>query len=157
MVTIEWLKKSELFEALNDSQLHALLSHSIVESFSEGKTIFQQGEEATRLYILIQGSVDLTVKAQEQIDFMTSKIEKEGAVFGTASLMEPYQYNVTATCLKPSKVLIIEADSLKRKMKDEPDMGMEIMKKLASIYFNRLNDLRSGVSTLLKIFKLKMP
>ena len=29
------------------------------------------------------------------------------------------------------------------------------MKKLASIYFNRLNEMRSGVSNLLKIFKFK--
>ena len=31
---------------------------------------------------------------------MTSKIEKEGAVFGIPSLIEPFRYNVTATCLK---------------------------------------------------------
>ncbi len=157
MVSVEWLKETELFKGLKEEQLKTLLLLSAVQSFPEGKTIFNQGGEATHLYILIQGSVDLTVKAKEQIDFMTSKIEKEGAVFGTASLMEPFRYNVTAKCLKPSQVLIIEADSLKRKMKDEPDMGMEIMKKLASIYFNRLNDLRFGVSHLLKVFKLKMP
>jgi CRP-like cAMP-binding protein len=157
MVSSEWLKRTELFEALEKFQLDALLSYSLVESFPQGETIFHQGEEAIRLYILIEGAVDLTVKAQEQIDFMTSKIEKEGAVFGTASLMEPFRYNVTATCLKPSKVLTIEADHLKKKMEEDPRMGMEMMKKLASIYFNRLNDLRSGVSNLFKIFKLKTP
>ncbi len=30
------------------------------------------------------------------------------------------------------------------------------MKQLSTIYFNRLNDLRLGVSNLLKIFKFKM-
>jgi CRP-like cAMP-binding protein len=157
MVTAQWLKRAELFGALDESQLNALLSKSNVETFPEGKTIFRQAEEANRLYILIQGSVDLTVKAQEQIDFMTSKIEKEGAVFGTAALMEPYRYNVTAICLKPSKVLVLDADDLKKRIEVDPEMGMEIMKKLASIYFNRLNDMRSGVSKLLKIFKFKTP
>ena len=157
MVSPEWLKKTELFESLKESQLNVLLSHSSVESFPEKKTIFQEGEEASRLYILIEGAVDLTLKGQEQIDFMASKIEKEGAVFGTASLMEPFRYNVTATCLKPVKILMIEADHLKKKMEEDPMMGMEIMKTLASIYFNRLNDLRSGVSKLFKIFKIKTP
>jgi len=157
MVSAEWLKRTELFEALEEPQLKTLLSRSLVESYSEGKTIFHQGEEANRLYILIQGAVDLTVKAQEQIDFMTSKIEKEGAVFGTASLMEPFRYNVSATCLKPSKVLMIDAAFIQKRMEEDQKMGMEIMKKLASIYFNRLNDLRSGVSNLLKIFKFKIP
>jgi len=156
MVSTEWLKKTELFGNLKESQLDALLSQSSVQSFTDGKTIFRQGEEAIRLYVLIEGAIDLTVKAQEQIDFMTSKIEKEGAVFGTPSLVEPFRYNVTATCLKPTKVLVIEAGHLKRMMEDDPRMGMEIMKTLASIYFNRLNDLRLGVSNLLKVFKTRI-
>jgi CRP-like cAMP-binding protein len=156
MVSTEWLKKAELFGNLKEFHLDALLSKSSVESFTEGKTIFRQGEEAIRLYALIEGAIDLTVKTQEQIDFMTSKIEKEGAVFGTPSLMEPFRYNVTATCLKPTKVLVIEAGELKKMMEDDPKMGMEIMRKLASIYFNRLNELRSGVSNLLKVFKTKI-
>jgi len=157
MVSAEWLKKTELFENLNESHLNVILSRSSVESLTEGKTIFRQGEEANRLYVLIQGAVDLTAKAQEQIDFMTSKIEREGAVFGTASLMEPFRYNVSATCLKPSKVLVIDASFIQKMMEEDPKMGMEMMKKLASIYFNRLNDLRSGVSNLFKFFKIKTP
>lgn len=157
MVSAEWLKKAELFGVLNNSQLNTLLSQSQVEDCPEGKIIFHHGEEALHLYVLIQGSVELMVKAEEKIDFMTSRIEKEGAVFGSPSLMEPFRYNVTAVCLKPSKVLVLDADHIKKTMQEDPKMGMEIMKKLASIYFNRLNDLRSGVSNLLKTFKLKTP
>jgi CRP-like cAMP-binding protein len=155
MVSPEWLKKTELFDTLEESQLNALLSNSSVKSYSQGETIFQQGEEAKQLYILIQGEVDLTVKTQEEIPLMTSKIEKEGAVFGTPSLMEPFRYNVTAKCLKPTKVLAIEAHHIRKKIEENPRMGVEIMRKLASIYFNRLNELRSGVSNLVKSFKLK--
>jgi CRP-like cAMP-binding protein len=155
MVSAEWLKKTELFGNLDESQLNLVLSHSSVEPFPEGKTIFRQGEEATRLYVLIEGTIDLTVKAQEKIDFMTSKVEGTGAVFGTPCLMEPFRYNVTATCLKSAKVLVIEAAHLKKMMEEDPKMGMEIMRRLASIYFNRLNDLRSGVSNLFKIFRTK--
>lgn len=157
MVSPEWLKRTVLFQNLHDIQLNTVLSYASVESFLEGKTIFQQGEEALHLYVLIEGAVDLTVKAQEKVDFMTSKIEKEGAVFGTPSLMEPFRYNVTATCLKPTKVLMIQVNPLKQKMEEDPKMGMEIMEKLASVYFNRLNELRSGVSKLFKIFKVKTP
>jgi CRP-like cAMP-binding protein len=157
MVSAEWLKKTELFEGLTETQLSAFLSQSNVKPYLEGETIFLQGEEATHLYILIKGAVDLTVKAQEKIDFMTSKIEKDGAVFGTASLMEPFRYNVSAICLKPSEILILDAGLIKKRMEDDPRMGMEIMKKLASIYFNRLNEMRSGVSDLLRMLRLKTP
>jgi len=155
MVSIDWLKKTELFGTLSESQLSILLSHSSVESFPEGETIFRQGDEASHLYFLIEGIVDLSVKTAEKIDFLTSKIEKEGAVFGIPSLLEPFRYNVTATCLKASKVLVINAGCAKMDMEKDPKMGMEIMKKLASIYYNRLNQMRSGVSNLLKVFKSK--
>lgn len=155
MVSTEWLKKTELFRTLDESQLSALLSHSSVESFPEGKTIFRQGDEANYLYILIEGMVDLSVKTGEKIDFLTSKVEKEGAAFGVPSLIEPFRYNVTATCLKPSKVFVIDAVRARMEMEKDPRMGMEILKKLVSIYFNRLNEMRLGVSNFLKSFKLK--
>ena len=155
MVSTDFLKKTELFWSLGDAQLNILLSYSSVESFHEGKTIFRQGDMANYLYILIEGVVDLTVKTWEKIDFMTSRIEKEGAVFGMPSLIEPFRYNVTAVCLKPTEVLMIETGPLKKKMEEDPRMGMEIMKKITSIYFNRLNEMRLGVSNLLKIFKFK--
>jgi CRP-like cAMP-binding protein len=156
MVTPEWLKKAELFETLSESQLNILLSHSSVETFPEGKTIFRQGEDANHLYILIEGVVDLSVKTGEKFDFLTSKVEREGAAFGIPSLIEPFRYNVTATCLKPSRLLVINASRVKGDMEKDPKMGMEIMKKLVSIYFNRLNEMRSGVSNLLKGFKFKI-
>jgi CRP/FNR family transcriptional regulator, cyclic AMP receptor protein len=157
MVSAEWLKKTELFGTLSESQLNLLLSHSSVESFPEGKTIFRQGDEVNHLYILVEGMVDLSVKTGEKFDFLTSKVEKEGAAFGIPSLIEPFRYNVTATCLKPSKVLVINAGRVKMDMEKDPRMGMEIMKKLASIYFYRLTEIRLGVSNLLKVFKFKTP
>jgi len=155
MVSAEWLKKTELFGNLKESQLDALLSRSSVEAFPEGKTIFRQGEDANHLYILIEGLVDLSVKTGEKIDFLTSKVEKEGSAFGIPSLIEPFRYNMTATCLKPSKVLVIDAGRVKNDMEKDPKMGMEIMKKLASIYFNRLSEMRSGISNFLRASKFK--
>jgi CRP-like cAMP-binding protein len=157
MVTAAWLKNTELFSVLEELQLGVILSHSSVESFPEGRTIFHHGDEAHRLYVLIEGIVTLAVETGEKIDMMTSTIDKEGAIFGMPCLLEPFRYNVTATCLKPSKVLIIAADQMIKLIEQDPKMGMEIMRKLASIYFKRLNEMREGVSKLLKVFKFKTP
>lgn len=155
MVTTAWLRNTELFSGLEELQLGVILSHSSVESFPEGRTIFHRGDEAHRLYVLIEGVVTLAVETGEKIDMMTSTIDKEGAIFGMPCLLEPFRYNVTATCLKPSKVLIIAADQMLKLIEQDPKMGMEIMRKLAFIYFNRLNEMREGVSKLLKAFKFK--
>jgi CRP/FNR family transcriptional regulator, cyclic AMP receptor protein len=157
MVTAEWLKKAELFGSLTESQLTGLLSHSTETSFAAGETIFNQGDKANHLYVLIEGTVELGVTVEETIGFMTSRVEKEGMVFGIPSLLEPFRYNVSARSLKPSRVLCLDADYIRFKSSEDPRMGMEIMRKLASIYFNRLNELRAGVSNLIKSLKLKKP
>ena len=157
MVSAEWLRKTELFGTLSESQLNTILAHSEGKSCVEGETIFKQGDKANHIYILIEGLIELSVKAEEKFGLLTSKIEKEGAVFGIPSLIEPFHYNVTATCLKTSKVLVIHAGQVKMDMEKDPKMGMEVMKRLASIYYHRLNEMRLGVSNLLKVFKFKTP
>ena len=157
MVSPDWLKKTELFETLDESQLSAILSHSRVESCPEGRIIFQEGEEASHLYVLVEGAIELSVKAREKVGFLTSKIQREGRVFGVPSLLEPYRYNMMAKCLMPSRILRIEADYLKRRMEEDPTLGMAIMKKLALIYFNRLNELRAGVVNFFKMLPSKTP
>jgi len=155
MVTTAWLKKADLFSSLEDRQLSVILSFSSVESFPEGKVIFHQGDEADRLYLLIEGTVGLTVKTGEKVDLMTSNIDQEGAIFGMPCLLEPFRYNVTATCLNPSKVLTIEAAPIRKEMEEDLRMGLEVMRHLASIYFNRLNEMREGLSKFLRFFKPK--
>jgi CRP-like cAMP-binding protein len=157
MISANWLKKTELFEGLDESQLNDLLAYSTVESFPEGRIVFHQEAEATHLYILIQGAVDLSVKAQGEIGFLTSQIQKEGAIFGIPSLIEPFRYNVTAKCILPSKVLSIGSHYLRKKMEEDPKMGMQMMKKLTLIYYNRLNELRKGIVNFFKVFNVRTP
>ena len=88
---------------------------------------------------------------------MASQTRTEGSVFGIPSLLEPYRHNVTAKCLVPSKILRIEADHLKRRMEEDPRLGMAIIKKLARIYFNPLNELRTGGVNFYKMFLPKAP
>ena len=157
MVSADWLKKTELFEALDELRLSAILSHSRVESCPEGRIIFQEGEEATHLYVLIEGAIDFSVKAQEKAVVMASQVRGEGSIFGIPSLLEPYRYNVTAICSVPSRILRVEADYLRTRMEEQPRLGMKIMKKLALIYFNRLNELRAGVVDFFETFPPKTP
>jgi CRP-like cAMP-binding protein len=157
MLDTSCLKRSELFDVLDEPHLNVILSHATLESFPKGRVIFRQGDEATHLYLLMDGAVDLSVRGADQGEFMASQVQKEGTAFGIPSLIEPFRYNVTATCLMPTKVLQIQAEELKRNMEEDPRMGLEIMKKLAFIYFTRLNDLRMGVSKLLKGLALKTP
>jgi hypothetical protein len=42
-------------------------------------------------------------------------------------------------------------------MEEDPKMGMQMMKKLTLIYYNRLNELRKGIVNFFKVFNVRTP
>jgi len=155
MVTVQDLKKARLFESLSGDQVEAIIRLGQEKSFVPGEEIFKHGQKAETFYVLLDGSVSLTIRAQEGIDLMAETLEKAGTPFGTASLIEPHIYNVTAKCIQGTKALAMDSAGLQEIMRRDPFVGFEVMTELARIYFNRLNSTRAAATNLFKIFKFE--
>jgi CRP/FNR family cyclic AMP-dependent transcriptional regulator len=155
MISIKDVREADLFKGLNVKQLQRLSRLFIEGSFQAGEVIFSQGEPAEKLYILIEGMVTLGVKAKGQIDITAYSVNKKGEVFGLPCLIKPYQNNVSATCNKKTKVLCIQGEILRKLMKQNSNMGIEIMDKVAETYLNRLNSTRAMITNLFKMFKVQ--
>ena len=155
MVSIQELKKVGLFESLSDDQLKAIAQLGQEKSFDRGEEIFKQGQKAMTLYVLLDGVLTLRIKAEEEIDLMAETLKETGSVFGTASLMHPYISNVTARCIKGTRVLAIDSAGFQETLKRDPLIGYEVMTRLAQLYFNRLNSTRAAITNLFKIFKFQ--
>jgi CRP-like cAMP-binding protein len=149
------VKEADLFRELNVKQLQRLSKNFIETSFQAGEVIFSQGEPAQKLYILVEGEVILGIKAKGQIDITAYSANKKGEVFGLPCLTKPYQNSVSATCNRKTKVLCIRGETLRRLMKSDSKMGIEIMEKIAETYLNRLNSTRAMLTNLFKMFKFQ--
>jgi CRP-like cAMP-binding protein len=157
MTDIHNLKETELFRDLTEKQLESIARSAQEKVYDPEENIFVHGEEAKNLYVLLDGTVDLKLKAFEDIDLMTSKLTEKGDVFGTGSLMMPALYNVTAKCLENTRVLAIDAYALRGLIDEDPKLGREIMRRLAQLFFSRLNETRQGITNLFKVFRLERP
>ncbi len=157
MIQVHILKEAELFRDLTKKQLEKIAQHAQEKVYESEENIFVHGEEAKYLYVLLEGAVNLKIKALEEIDLMTSTLTGKGDVFGTPSLMTPQLYNVTAKCVEKTRVLAIDAHAMKGLIEEDPKLGLEIMGQLAQIYFARLNETREGITNLFKIFRLQRP
>ncbi len=155
MISSKDLKETDLFKGLNFRQLQLLSKHFMEKTFQTGEVIFSQREPARRLYILVEGEVTLGIKAKGQIDITAYSASKKGEVFGLPCLIKPYQNNVSAACNKKTKVLFIQGEILRKLMKNNSTMGLEIMDKIAEIYLNRLNSTRAMITSLFKMFKFQ--
>ncbi len=157
MTDIHILKEAGLFKDLTEKQLESIARSAQEKVYESEENIFVHGEEAKNLYVLLDGTVDLKLKAFEDIDLMTSKLTNRGDVFGTASLMVPALYNVTAKCLENTRVLAIDATALRGLIDEDAKLGLKIMRRLAQLFFSRLNETRQGITNLFNVFRLERP
>jgi CRP-like cAMP-binding protein len=153
MTTAQIVKNSNLFRALSDDQLKAVIHLGQKKSFAPGEEIYRHGQQAKTLYVLLNGSVFLKMEGPEELDAMVEKVEEAGGVFGLAALTKSHVYSVTAKCARQATVLALDSAGLQGIIRREPANGLEVMAELAQLYLHRLNLARMGISSLYRIFK----
>jgi CRP-like cAMP-binding protein len=153
MTSLEALRKTYLFQTLSEADVEGIRQLAKEKTFKEGEEVFEQGQAATTLHILLNGSVAVHAGNGKQTDVLADTLTEAGSVLGTASLLAPFVYNVTAEALTNTRTLAIEASHLNDVMAGSPAMGFEVMTRLAHGYLKRLNTKRVGMMNLVAAFK----
>jgi CRP-like cAMP-binding protein len=155
MNSIKDLKETDLFKGLDTKQLQLFGKHFTEKNFQAGEAVFSQGGLAQNLYILLEGEVTLGIKAKGEVDITAYSVSKKGETFGLSSLIKPYRNNVSAICIKKTRLLSINGEVLRKLMKQNSKMGIEIMERVSEIYYKRLNITRTMITNLFKMFKFQ--
>src|SRR4030042_956272 len=114
MDLIPSLKRCEVFVGLDDSDLKkiAALSSWRRNTYREGEFIFQENVVAKDFYILEEGEVRLVIEVYNELSKGVTQIPVDvitkGDIFGWSSLVTPHSLTMSAICVKPSSVLIVD-------------------------------------------------
>ena len=136
-----------LFNGLNDDQLRKIFEIAKEVSMEKGQEIFTEGEDATSLYIIRIGAVELFTRIDNRIELPVAMMRNPGDIFGSGVLIEPYVYSLTARCAEPGKLLSIEGSALKKLTKEDHDLGCIVMANLAGHFLERLTESRQEIKT----------
>ncbi|OGO65889.1 MAG: hypothetical protein A2029_05705, partial [Chloroflexi bacterium RBG_19FT_COMBO_47_9] len=125
MVSPEILHRFPFFGGLTDAQLRAISMITEEEIFEKGGIILVEKKPATKLFFLVDGSIDLVYHTVDEInsnpvptkELMAGEVNS-GEIFGVSALIEPYIFNATARAAMRCRVLVIDAAEL-RKLIDE--------------------------------------
>ncbi len=128
-------QESALFRGVGVHALEEVARESIEKQFGKGDVIFREGEPAEEFYILIEGSVEISIGEKAAINFV---LGRPGEVFGWAALVEPYLRTGTASCSADCKVLSVPSYTMERVMRKYPEDGLKIMRHLMGILAQRL-------------------
>jgi CRP-like cAMP-binding protein len=131
------IKEIELFKGIDFEVMNEISGICSEESFSKDAVLFEKDEEATCLYLLLEGTVHLVIKNGGSI---TYNLKDPGDVFGWSSMFEHGYYTASGICATDLKVVKIERDKLNKIFKNHPDVGFTVLKRLAGVISKRLSN-----------------
>jgi len=137
MKLIEIMSQMHIFNGLNPAQLAMLEPLFALYTCEADEVIFQQGDAAEYLYIVIEGDVAIIFKPDDDEAITVANIEKDG-VFGWSAAFGSGSYTSGAVSRSPSKMLRVRGEALKAFHKKHPKTGILVLDRLAKVVASRL-------------------
>ena len=148
-VSIERLRRSDLFAELSDAELAEIVTFCWEETHQEGAVLLTEDAPAERLFLVEQGKLALEKKIQlgtrSKARAATIGYVGPGSVAGWSALVQPYLYASAALCLEPTRVIAIDGVRLRAYLEQHPATGFKVLEMLASLIGTRY---KSAMDTL---------
>jgi CRP-like cAMP-binding protein len=130
-----FLQKSKLFRGINQEVLKEIDKIMIKESRAEGTVLFDRGAAANDLYVLIEGSIELSIGDNGHVTYL---VKSPGEAFGWSSLVNHHVYTASAVCSSPTELIRIPSDKLNMIFESNPASGLMFFRRLAEIISKRV-------------------
>jgi CRP-like cAMP-binding protein len=119
-----FLQKVDLLSAARTEDLGLLASITEEVLYPEGTTIFEEGQPADGLYVIVRGQVTLMKDGAEIVDL------EEGEALGAWDLFEAEPRVSSARATTECLLLRVDRDDFYDLLLDYPEMGQSILKAL---------------------------
>jgi len=117
-------------------------------TFSKGKKIFEQGQKADFLYILLVGEVSVEYKPYDGPALTVARIFP-GGVFGWSAALGRELYTSGATAIEDIEAIQLSNNQLRSICETHPETGAVLLDRLASGIAEKLKNTHSHVLNLL--------
>lgn len=140
MVPIDLIRRYKFFDHLSDEELKAVSMIAEIETYPKGSLIARETTQASKLYILMEGDIDLIYSGGGEGSIVNALVGSvaPGEVFGVSSLIEPYEFISSVRAGSPIKVITINATALRAMSEIDTKLGYAIMRKVSSAVLERL-------------------
>ncbi|GAB3453645.1 Crp/Fnr family transcriptional regulator [Streptomonospora sediminis] len=141
--TNEVLRKAPLFEALDEDGAAALRASVSEVRLGRGQTLFSEGDEGDRLYVILSGKVKLTRAAVDGRENLLSVLGPS-EMFGELSLFDPRPRTASAVAVTDAVLAGLGHDDLRPFIAQQPQVSLQLLKALAN-RLRRTNDVMSDL------------
>jgi CRP/FNR family cyclic AMP-dependent transcriptional regulator len=146
MITPQQLARSPLFAGLTGDQLVLFTDLAEEITCSAGNMLFREGNEASHLYILLSGKVNVQVQPTALTAPLTIvSLSTFGQLVGWSGFMPPNYYTASALCQEDSTLLAFDGADFNRILEENPVLGLTIMRRIAEVISQRLRTIQGVV------------
>ena len=137
------------FNGLSNSEINLLGPYFSPRSWVAGTVVFEQGDSAEYLYLVVGGEVLISYKPDDGPPITVARVGP-GGVVGWSAALGNRLYTSSAACTMYTQMLRVYGDDLRRLCREDPDTGIVVLDRLATIIAERLRHTHDQVISLLK-------
>lgn len=148
MMPVETFNHLPLFQGLSNEQLALLRPLFEPCNFCAETALFEQGDLAEYIYLVVDGEIAIQYKPEDGPVITLSRV-RPGGVVGWSAALGNRLYTSGAYTTVATQTLRLRGDTLRALCNEQPDTGLLILERLASIISERLRNTRDQVMALL--------
>lgn len=130
-----YFKQKDIFGSLDRNFVKQFMDVAETISLEAGELLFQEGDAASWLYILLRGRMKLSLGQTGRVVYVVSQ---GGEAFGWSSLVGRQSYSATAEGMTAAKLLRFEKNRLEKIVEKDTANGLQLFKNLAALLGGRL-------------------
>ena len=140
------LREIDLFAGLTESQFEKLNDLVQVKGYAKGSNLFQTGDVANDIFVLLDGKVSIQVKLSsrpEKVDIVM--LNQKGQLIGWSGLLGESYYTATAICQEETSLLQLSGQEFMKVLMEDKEVGFGVLQNIISVVSTRLRNLQSVV------------
>jgi len=147
MAVIEHLRQVETFREVSDDTLAEIEQLTDEKRFAAGERLFKDGDAATHLWIVEEGTIDLRfdLPGRETSEEATLSSVTADKIIGWSSFVPPYKYKLSAYCASDQcRVLTIDREAFRDYLTAHPENGYKVMAAMLQVVGRRFENLQGA-------------
>ena len=137
----ELLGGHPFFAGLDTSAIQLIAGCAANVHFAAGEYVFGEGEPANQFYVIRHGRVALEVHSVTRGPLVIDTME-DAEVLGWSWLVPPYRYFGDARAVTPVSATVLDGACLRGKCEADPVLGYELLKRVTTVMYERLQSSR---------------
>ncbi|MGH7550236.1 MAG: cyclic nucleotide-binding domain-containing protein [Gemmatimonadota bacterium] len=124
-----YLKRVEVFDALNEEETRELASRAHLEQYFQGETVIRQGTAGDSLYIIDNGLVEVIMSQDGQSESLAQLGPR--SFFGEMALLTGEERTATVVTLAPTDFFVVDREAFRETLEKNPVIAERISEILA--------------------------